>query len=112
MLIEKLEQVLLTMQPGYGKCVLRLKRHDAQQGSIIIPESARDAKPDATEILREAEVISVRSSRASRKGRPLDFLLAPGFSSGDRVLVSLRLEDLDRDVIVIRNENVQAVVVH
>jgi len=89
-------------RPAHGRCFIALDRLPSTIGSLHVPDSARDLKISNT--MMSGTVLAVTPTRKEiARGD------GPGFTAGDCVLLLLRDEDRDKEVIVTRNEVVCAV---
>lgn len=100
---------LQQVRPLPGKCIIKLDPLPDKIGSLFIPDSARDMKP--TEPLHTGVVVSM-STRKYKPGtsKLYKYEFQEEFQVGDRVLIALTLEDLNRGYVDTLNTRVYAVV--
>ena len=94
-------------RPLAGRVLLRLHRHAAIIGSIVIPDSARDHSERDTAV--EATVLAVGYGPFYDQGEWHKGVRPEDVAVGDRVFVMTLAKDLNRHVILTAVTRLQAV---
>lgn len=96
------------VRPLPGRILLELERPEEKSGSIVIPEKARDQKPDQTTVF--AKVLAVGYGRFYEGGKFNCGVNEKDLAPGDRVAYRSLMQDMGCRVILTSVTRVDAVV--
>ena len=106
--IDQLLEQYPETQPISGVCFVELDPLPEKIGSLFIPEVARDMK--VTEPLCSGTVLKMSPRKLNpNTGLPYSYDFQEQFQAGDRVILTLRMEDLNKRVVATHNTRVYAV---